>query len=151
MEGTYLFERYPELIDDPHRFRIITFLRDPLEFCISFYFYSKKEGRMSQTLMEFLQSNRNLIAYYFPCYYDCREVMDRYYFIGIAERMHESLGKLAAMLNKDLPAIRKLNETERDGQLEMIDDSFKEWFRTYNDIDYRIYNYACSLLDKNRY
>lgn len=150
VEGTYLFERYPELIGDPSRFRIITFLRDPLEFCISFYFYSKKEGRTNQTLREFLESNRNLIAYYFPCYYDCKEVMNRYYFIGIAERMEESLGKPAAMLNKDMPEIRKLNETERDKELEITDDSFRKWFRTYNDIDCRIYEYACSLLDERK-
>ncbi len=147
VEGTYLFERYPELLEDPERFRIITFLRDPLEFCLSFYFYSKKEGRMTQNLKEFLKSNSNLIAYYFPCYYDCREVMNRYYFIGIAERMDESLGKLAAMVNKVLPEIRLLNKTERDEEAGIVDDGLREWFRDRNRIDYRIYEYACRRLD----
>ncbi len=147
VEGTHVFERYPELLSNSGRFRLFTFLRDPLEFCVSFYFYSKNEGRMNQTLKEFIESNRNLLAYYMHCYYDCRDVMDRYFFIGVTERMEESLLKLSKLVNRTLPEVRILNKTKRDGQVEIIDEAFKKWFKDYNDIDYKMYEYACSRLD----
>ena len=61
--------------------------------------------------------------------------------------MDESLGKLAAMVNKVLPEIRLLNKTERDEEAGIVDDGLREWFRDRNRIDYRIYEYACRRLD----
>lgn len=147
VEGTYLFQRYPELLERKDKFRVFTFLREPLDFCLSFYFYSKKEGRMKQSLKEFLESNRNLLAYYMPCHDDFVEVMDRYFFTGVTERMEESLRKLSNLLGKPLPVINVLNVSERDEQNELINDGYKQWFREYNDIDYKMYEYACKKLD----
>lgn len=151
VEGTYLFERYPELLQLKDRIRIFTFLRDPLEFFLSFYFYSRKEGRMQQTLKEFLDFNRNLLAYYFPCdEINYKDVIDRYSFVGILEDLEFSMKQLAKMTNKPFYEIPKLNATERDIQTTMITERFKNRFMAENELDYAIYEYAKSKLKERR-
>jgi len=151
VEGTYLFQRYPEILKRKDEIKVFTFLRDPLEFCLSLYFYSKKHGRMDQSMEKFFESNKDLLAYYMPCYFDYKEVLDRYFFIGITERMDESLKKLSSLVGRPLPEIQILNSTERDDQNEIVTDEFRRWFRYRNGIDYAMYQYALDRLDSIPY
>ncbi|MBK8382818.1 MAG: hypothetical protein IPL16_13225 [Ignavibacteria bacterium] len=42
-EGIHLNQRYPEVFDNPDKYRIFTFVRDPLQFRASLYYYYKNE------------------------------------------------------------------------------------------------------------
>ena len=44
LEGAYLDQRYPGIFDST-RYRLITFLREPLEIAVSTYFYAKRVGQ----------------------------------------------------------------------------------------------------------
>lgn len=143
-EGAHLFERYPELIDDNEKIKAFTFIRDPLEFCISFYYYTKKNERNREnTLKEFIDANANLYAYYFPCTdEDYKEVLDRYLFIGITEHLQKSFDKLAGIVNKRKLTIPVLNKTQRDSQLSILTEKYVDEFKEKYYLDYKIYNYC---------
>lgn len=149
-EGTYLFQRYPELIEKKKKFKAFTFIRDPLMFYISFYYYTKKSGRQIQnTLFEFINDNQNLLAYYFPCTeQNYKEVLDRYFFIGITERMQESLDILAGLINKRKLKALTLNKNEKDSQISLLRDDFLEEFMKKNELDYKIYKYCIEKFNK---
>lgn len=144
-DGTYLHQRYPEIITQRDRLKAFTFLRDPLEFFVSFYYYSREHGRMYKSLEEFIDENKNLYAYYFPCEEsDYKEVLDRYFFIGILEKLQESMDKLAIILKKPRIDIKLLNKTQRDDQVSILTPEFVSKFKKDNELDYAIYNYALS-------
>lgn len=147
-DGTYLHQRYPEIITQRDKLKAFTILRDPLEFFVSFYYYSRQHGRMSKSLEEFIDSNKNLFAYYFPCEEtDYKEVLDRYFFIGILERLQESIYKLAILLKKPRIEINLLNKTQRDNQVSILTPEFISKFKKDNELDYAIYENAISRLD----
>ena len=143
VEGIYLHQRYPEILTNKDRVRAFTFLRDPFEFFLSFYYYSKENNRMDLTLQEFLKNNKNLFAYYLPCNEsNFREVLDRYFFIGIVEKFEESVKKLSVLLNRNFTPFPRLNVTKRDDQLKIVNKDFKVRFKQENELDYKIYKYA---------
>lgn len=147
-EGTYLHQRYPEIITQRDKLRAFTFLRDPLEFFVSFYYYSREHGRMGKSLEEFIASNRNLYAYYFPCEEsDYKEVLDRYFFIGILERLQESMDKLAILFQKPRIEINALNRTQRDNQVSILTPEYVSKFKKDNELDYAIYENVISRFD----
>ncbi len=146
-EGIFVYQRYPEIISRKNEIRCFTFLREPLDFFVSFYYYSRNAGRMELTLREFIETNKNLIAYYLGCDDpDYKEVLDRYFFIGIADKLQESLDIFSQVLNKPKLKLPVLNKSEKDLQMSMITDEYKNKFRKDNELDYKIYNYVRSKL-----
>ncbi|MBK6538256.1 MAG: hypothetical protein WBQ38_01790 [Ignavibacteria bacterium] len=147
-DGTFVHQRYPEIISRKDEIKCFTFLREPLDFFISFYYYSRKFGRMNSTLKDFIESNRNLISYYMGCdeeYY--KDVLDRYFFIGITEKLQYSFDILAERLNKPKLKVPLLNYSEKDEQLVLLTEEYIDNFKKYNELDYEIYNYAKSKLN----
>ncbi|MEO8446476.1 MAG: hypothetical protein ABI528_03225 [bacterium] len=146
-EGTYLHQRYPEVISRSTNYRSIIFVRDPLSFFLSLYYYSKKNGRMDKSLKDFYKDNQNLIAYFIPCEENnYREVLDSYFFIGVVERMNYSVLKLSQLINKRYFPPPFLNKSEKDQQYSLITPSFKKEFIKKNELDYKIYNYCLDKL-----
>jgi len=69
VEGNFLHQRYPEALMEATRYKIFTFVRDPLEVMISLYYYERKNNsNLNRTLEEYLiQRGNNYIASRFPC------------------------------------------------------------------------------------
>jgi len=148
-EGIHVYERYPEVIDETNNIKVFTFIRDPLSFCISLYYYTRRFGRIEDTLINYVNSNRNLLAYYLPCHENnYKEILDRYFFIGITERMQDSMDKLAEILNKRKIQMHIANKTERDSQMSILTDDFIEKFKKKNELDYMIYDYCVEKFDR---
>lgn len=141
LPGARLHERYPEVFVDP-RYRLITFLRDPLETALSTYFYVKKLGRpgFSDDLDHYLTHYRTGYTTVLNCAdgnYD--RALAHYWFVGITERFSDSIRLLGRMMDKDYFTAPVLNVTPRGTQpsAEAIGV-----FRSNNAEDYALYNAA---------
>lgn len=170
-----LANRYPEVITDP-RFHCLSFLRDPMERQISQYYYSKRprpnppKRRVEDYTLNFVLSNAsNVIA---SCFQANDEnyhgILDRYFFLGVAERHVDSMKVLVERIfaiysaapktkgvERVLRAIEFLrsrglpheNRTARDRQVEDIPDEVRQIFLQRNALDYKMYEIACRRLD----
>ena len=145
--GFLLPQRYPEAIIRNKEFRVFTFIRDPLELMISLYYYSKRS--ITTTLEKYLDGHKNYLAEFFPCNEDnYKEVLDRYYFIGIVEKMQESFDKLAVMTGKEKVTLPFVNKSEKDIQVKNLSQEFIESFKKTNELDYKIYSYCLEKFSK---
>lgn len=149
-EGYYLHERYPEVLSSDNNFRIFTFIRDPLSIVTSLYYYARKSGGFHNiSLINSIEySKKNFLASLFPCdESNYKEVLDRYFFIGIVEKMQESMDKLALLLEKKKINIPMVNTTEKDSQISELTPEFIKIFKEKNKLDYKIYNYCLEKLN----
>lgn len=142
LPGARLHERYPQVFSGS-RYRLITFLREPLETALSTYFYVKKLGRpgFSDDLDKFLAHYRTDYVGVLNCEdanYD--EAIARYWFVGITERFPESIRLLSEMINQRNVAAPMLNVTPR--KIEPSDAAVRR-FRKNNNEDYALYAAAC--------
>ena len=141
-ENFYIKDRYPEIYNS-ERFRLITFIRDPLKTSISLYYYGKKLNVNHIPLTEFLFKEKNYIANRFPCNEDnYKEILDKYFFIGITERLDLSIKILSKIFNKPYIKTKIFNKSEKDSQIQKISEEMKNNFIEYNSLDYKIYNYC---------
>lgn len=146
-EGYLLPQRYPEAILRNKEFRLFTFVRDPLELMISLYYYGRDV--IITSLDVYLMGQRNYLANLFPCNIDnYREVLDRYFFIGIVEKMQESFDKLADLTGNRRVELPFVNKSEKDEQILNLSEEFRSKFRKQNELDYRIYEYCLEKFDK---
>lgn len=86
VEGHFLHQRYPEVIQNK-RFRIFSFVRNPLSLQLSLHRFLKKEGQPVESTIEAqLQTRPNFMAHLFAVdESNFKEVLDRYSFIGLIE------------------------------------------------------------------
>ena len=98
LEGNYLHQRYPEVFTTD-RFRVITFVRDPLAVKLSLYRYEKENNvSNARSIEDHLLSRPNYIADRFPATLDnYKEIIDRYFFVGILEEGQVSMDMLAGI------------------------------------------------------
>lgn len=148
--GIFLEQRYPEVFNRSD-IRVFTFVRDPLSLLISLYYFGRK--RMydygDATLESMLESTSNFLSKVIPCTREnYKEVLDRYYFIGIVERMQESFDLLAKLTGKKALEIGMYNTTTKDEQVSKLTDEFKEKIRALNELDYLIYDYCVEKFEK---
>ncbi len=176
-EGNHLPKRYPEVWKN-ERFRLFTFFREPLDMQISLYYYTlKKKPQVAEknperfeTLETYLRRTYNSMASALPCTAeDFREVLERYFFLGVTDRHEESLTELVARMRaiyaeaegtrsvlrvrRGLEKLSRIelpheNKTSRDTQAENLSDETLEIFRERNSLDYEVYRYACAELDR---
>lgn len=101
MEGYYLHQRYPEVLEGD-RYRIFTFVRNPLELQLSLYRYAQIHNpNPSRTLETHLALRPNYIASLLPATLETyKEVIDRYFFVGVLEQGQKSLNLLANLIDK---------------------------------------------------
>ncbi|MCB0728761.1 MAG: hypothetical protein KDD00_14960 [Ignavibacteriae bacterium] len=142
--GIYLKDRYPEIFVKPDNFKLFTFIRDPLKMRISLYYYKRNRGGFQNfSLKNVILTTPNFLSSLFPCdENNYKEVLDKYYFIGIVEKMQESIDKLAYKLNKKTIIVPRVNVSEKDSQLDEITQEVKDEFRKSNSLDYLIYEYC---------
>lgn len=147
VEGIYLHQRYPEVLTNK-RYKLFTFVRDPLELKISLYYYEKKhcaDYRLSLT--DCLFSRPNFMAARFPCTMEnYRDILGRYFFIGVLERAQSSIDQLAELMQKPCLSLTFENVSQRDGQVAMITPDMVSEFKKINSLDYLIYDYCCERI-----
>lgn len=142
--GAFLSQRYPEILTKNEEIKTFIFVRDPLKFKISLYYYIRNQGRFQDIpLLNQLKFNRNFLSSLIPCdETNYKEVLDRYFFIGIVEHMQESFNKLAKLLNKKKLVIPVMNQSIKDEQTSQITPELIEKFKENNKLDYKVYNYC---------
>jgi len=146
-DGMFLEDRYPEILED-QTYKIITFLRDPLQLVISDHFYLKarKPDYNLKTLWDRAKVYPNYMSRVLKCNEEnYREVLNRYWFIGIVEKMDESFKLLAKLLGKPEITIPALNVSDKD---EFLTDQQIQLFKEKNQLDYKIYQYGLELFEK---
>jgi hypothetical protein len=113
VDGIYLHQRYPAVFRNP-KYRIVTFVREPLSLRLSLLRYEKEKGRWAtdKPLEELLFERANWLSDRFPCSLeDQDQVLDRYFFIGIAEQSQACFDRLADLLGKPRIRLRHLNRS----------------------------------------
>ncbi|MBK6770940.1 MAG: hypothetical protein IPG78_02105 [Ignavibacteria bacterium] len=149
-DGVFLHQRYPELVANKDEFKIFTFIREPLNFRASHYYYTKNdEWNTGYSLKQVISNDANLISKLIPCNENnFREILDRYFFIGIVEKMQESFDKLAELVHKKRIALPFSNRSEKDDQLSKLSPEFIAEFKKKNYLDYMIYDYCLEKFNK---
>jgi len=148
LEGSFLHERYPQCLDNG-RYRLITFIRHPLEVQLSLYYYESRKKRLDSgaSLEKRMLLRSNYLASVLPCdESNYQEVLDRYFFIGLVEEYQESFDKLAALLKAPRVRLGMLNKSVRENR--GLSRDFLSEFEESNSLDYKIYDYAKRILGK---
>ena len=154
-EGYYLHQRYPEVFRSD-KYRIFTFVREPLELRLSLYRYEKKYyPNETDSVENHLNSQRNYLAKRFPATMEnYKEIIDSYFFVGILEHGQPSLDLLAKLLNKEAITMPWINSTKtiKNADVKSLSGEFIERFKENNELDYLIYEYCIEkyklVLDK---
>ena len=147
---THIHKRYPGVFHNEN-FKIFTFIRDPLEVKISLYYYEKKRGkREGISLEQHLLERENYIAGILDCTLEnYKEVLDRYFFIGITEHLQLSMDRLAVLLNKRKIKLPVLNLSHRDSQVSGLTPEITSRFKAANQLDYSIYDHCLARFRKS--
>lgn len=145
VEGYFLHQRYPEVLTSP-RYRLFTWVRDPLAVQLSLFRYEKAHDQLkAPTLEEHLRFRTNYVAERFQATDEnYREVIDRYFFVGLLEEAQLSLDVLAALVHRPfrrLPWVNVSSGTRKERGDELSERALAE-FRERNALDYRIYEYC---------
>ena len=121
--GYSLSARYPEVLGDPG-WRLITFLRDPLEAAISYHAFERRHrprwdpSFVSPDLDAYLEAGpRHLGEHLGSVDDDWRAALERYWFVGTVDRLGECLRWLALALDKPDPGpLPRLNSSDGCGR-----------------------------------
>lgn len=146
-DGYHLHQRYPEIINKKDKYKIFTFVREPLDLGISLYYYkySSNDHIRKTPLRTFLSYHYNLLSIQFPCNEtNYKEVLDKYFFIGLVENLQESLDKLGNLIGKKNVVLPFINKSVKDSQIDDIlkDTEFINEYKKRNKIDYLVYEYC---------
>lgn len=145
VRGSFLFERYPQCLQED-RYRLITFLRDPLQVQLSLHYYELRNQRIDSqmSLEKHLLERSNYLASVIPCDpSNYQEILNRYFFIGLVEEFQESFDRLADLLDKPRIKLDVLNQSPRKEK--KLSKEFLSEFKELNQLDYQIYSYAKTL------
>lgn len=145
----YLYKRYPEVFENG-RFKVFTFLRDPLEHSLSLYRYEKENNQTDIVdMVEHFQLRPNYMATILGANKsNYKKIIDKYEFVGIVEKMDESVRILAEKFGKPFKKIPVTNVTAKKDNFtsQNISESVKRKFRRLNELDYLIYSYSANKL-----
>jgi len=151
LDGYHLYQRYPEVFTS-NRYRVFTFVRDPLQVQLSLFRYEKMNGQSkTMSIEDHLFLRPNYIANRFPATLDnYKDVIDRYCFVGILEESDASIAILASMMGRHFESLPWLNKSQKDvssntGSVEISQELVKR-FRDENVLDYLIYDYCVEQL-----
>ena len=150
LPGVYLEERYPDVFINM-RYKVFTFLRDPLEHSLSLYRYEKENNQTNiQDIEEHFTIRPNYIATILNADEDnYKEIIDRYFFVGILEEMDKSIQILSKLIGRKYYKLPWINRTKLDSKTnsEQLSKSTIDTFKEINNVDYLIYNYAFDRLN----
>ena len=150
--GVRLETRYPNLVKDDG-FHMIAFVREPLDWVLSDYHYSRKRRPEFQSefvhvpLRDYLIGHPTNLRDWLDCDENTwRTRLDQYWFIGTLERFDECVAYLADEMGKPLPDVIPFeNATTRS---EDPDPDAVAEFRKNNALDYEIYDAVNARLDR---
>jgi hypothetical protein len=149
--GFGVSDYYPE-VD-----QFITILRDPFEIHISNYFFIKKFGtnflwngsRVTSTMDQswgierYLANTRSFMLLHLPADLtldNFREILEeRFIYVGIVERLQESVNQLARILGFSPIEVGRLNSSPRT---ESIPDNARDIFINKHPLESALYEYA---------
>ncbi len=139
-------KRYPEIFNNL-KFRLFSFIRDPLQTAISLYNYRKLKypdnKEFDITIEEHLGKTTNYLASNLCCDEDnYKEVLGQYFFIGILEYAQISLDILAEKIKRPKIRFPHHNISKRNDEENNVFLDVKEEFYLNNKLDYEIYNYV---------
>lgn len=146
--GFYLHERYPEVLTSP-RFKVFTFVRHPLQLQLSLYHWERRQGKDFgvHELQEELLKRPNFIAERIPCPEGrVGDVLGRYFFVGITDRLQASFDALAAILKLPSVPLPHRNQSRTTSAVPDFEDGFLDEFRAANHLDYAIFEKAATGL-----
>ena len=153
LDGYYLHQRYPELFIS-NRYKVFTFVRDPLQVQLSLFRYEKMHNQTkAKSIEEHLSIRHNYLADRFPATLDnYKDIIDRYFFVGVLEESEASIAILASMMRKHFVPLPWLNKS-RNGVCsntgsEEASMELMTRFRDDNILDYLIYDYCVEKLQK---
>jgi hypothetical protein len=159
LDGYYLGQRYPEVFASD-RYRVFTFVRDPLEIQLSLFRYEQKNGQAkTDNIEEHLSLRPNYLAERFPVNKEnYRSFIDQYFFVGVLEKSQESLDLLATLIGKrqvQLPWVNRSRAAEKNfAQSAVLSADRIARFREENELDYLVYDYCQEklqlMLDKHQ-
>jgi len=146
----YLRNRYPEVFEN-NRFKVFTFLRDPLEHSLSLYRYEKENEKTDiDDLLEHFTLRPNYISNLLKANTgNYKEIIDSYDFVGIVEEMDKSVKILSEITGMKYEPLPWINKTIKDNKTssEKISNALIKKFKDVNELDYLIYNYAIGKLN----
>lgn len=131
-----------QLIKYNKTFKIITFLREPLELRISLYKYLKKNNQIDDKIEinDFILIEKNFLANALNCdYSNYKEIICSYFFIGFVDDFEYSLNKLSKLLGVKHNKVSRKNVSKTKLK---ISNQIKESFYKSNKLDYELYNFA---------
>lgn len=152
LEGYYLRQRYPEVFAS-NRFRVFTFVREPLALQVSLYRFLQKKGQPTlETAEAHIFTRPNYLARMLSVDEgNFEESMKKYFFIGILERAQESMDRLALAIGKkpiELPWVNRTQGGGEESDTHGLSSEVMERFRSVNALDYRIYEYCLERFDR---
>jgi hypothetical protein len=151
LPGVYLKERYSEVFNND-RYKVFTFLRDPLEHSLSLYRYEKENNRTDIIdIEEHFKIRPNYMATILNANEDnYKQIIDRYFFIGIVEEMEKSIRILSELTEKKYYKLPWINRTKIDPKInsEKLAKSIIDKFKEINKVDYLIYDYVSERLKR---
>ena len=149
-KGIRPLERYPEGFRSG-RCGLITVVRSPLEQAISAYFHRRRKGRPWEgSLEEWLERRANNLCQFLGVTLNRNGSLpdERFDFIGVTERMQDSLDVMAALAGKQRVVVDHINKSPRDEYA--LSDSFIRAFQERNAMDYALLREAGVRLDATK-
>lgn len=145
--------------------QIVTVIRDPFEHAVSSFFFAKsraEKGRPNRLGATILARNLSLEAYLheFNCYYggflpphisesNYQSVLrEKFLFIGITERLDQSIASLAWMLGKPRIAVPRKNAVERN--ISYDSERLRIEFGKGNQFMHEVYRECCVIFEERR-
>lgn len=148
----YLSKRFQGIYECP-RVKLISFLRDPLTQRVSLYSYGIKKGHTyvhGITVEDFILEEQNYYSKLLECdFYNYKERLDSYFFIGIVEDYDRSIDLLSKKLEMKISRpIPNFNKSNSGRYYDLLSKELKQRFKECNQLDYLIYEYSKKILNK---
>ncbi len=153
-EGQYLDQRYPQVFSGyraAQRYRVFTFMRDPLKMRCSLYRHDLKLGvnRHPDMVSSIMSYNNYFARILHLDQGNWRATLERYFFIGNADDLQVSFDHLAELVNRPKVVLPKTNTTKRDASNTVAALSAAEIaaFKASNQLDYEIFDWVKKRLE----
>ena len=146
-EGFYLHERYAQVLEQD-RYRMFAFVREPLQVKLSLYYWEKRQGHDygKHTIECELLKRPNFQAARFPCNEsNYRDVLSRYFFVGLTEAMQESFDCLAGIVGRPRIHLGHVNRSRNEKDQVELSPGFLDEFRDSHRLDYLVYEHCRRL------